>query len=171
MELLLAAGYIFILRLIDQSLGTLRTLYVNKGKPFFGAILGFIESGIWIIAISQVIQDLNDPYLAIGYALGFAAGTIVGSYIESSIAIGDVVIRIFSPKDSDSKKLAKELRSKGYGVTVINGEGMEGEVTISWCVTPRKKVKDVLKIVSTISPDAYITTESTNPTKLTANRK
>ena len=73
--------------------------------------------------------------------------------------------------DSDSKKLAKELRSKGYGVTVINGEGMEGEVTISWCVTPRKKVKDVLKIVSTISPDAYITTESTNPTKLTANRK
>jgi len=163
MELLLAAGYIFILRLIDQSLGTLRTLYVNKGKPFFGAILGFIESGIWIIAISQVIKDLNDPYLAVGYALGFAAGTIVGSYIESSIAIGDVVIRIFSPKDSDSKKLAKELRR--------NGEGMEGEVTISWCVTPRKKVKDVLKIVSTISPDAYITTESTNPTKLTANRK
>ena len=62
MELLLAAGYIFILRLIDQSLGTLRTLYVNKGKPFFGAILGFIESGIWIIAISQVIKDLNDPF-------------------------------------------------------------------------------------------------------------
>ena len=51
MELLLAAGYIFILRLIDQSLGTLRTLYVNKGKPLFGALLGFIESGIWIIAI------------------------------------------------------------------------------------------------------------------------
>ena len=171
MELLLAAGYIFILRLIDQSLGTLRTLYVNKGKPIFGAILGFIESGIWIIAISQVIRDLNDPYLAVGYALGFAAGTIVGSYIESSIAIGDVVVRIFSPKDSDSEKLAKELRDKGYGVTVINGEGMEGEVTISWCVTPRKKVKNVLKIVSTISPDAYITTESTNPTKLTSNRK
>ena len=63
MELLLAAGYIFILRLIDQSLGTLRTLYVNKGKPFFGAILGFIESGIWIIAISQVIKDLNDRTL------------------------------------------------------------------------------------------------------------
>ena len=59
MELLFAAGYIFILRLIDQSLGTLRTLYVNKGKPLFGALLGFVESGIWIIAISQVIRDLN----------------------------------------------------------------------------------------------------------------
>ena len=114
MELLLAAGYIFILRLIDQSLGTLRTLYVNKGKPLFGALLGFIESGIWIIAISQVIRDLNDPFLAIGYALGFAAGTIVGSYIESSIAIGDVVVRIFSPKDADSQKVATELRNNGF---------------------------------------------------------
>ena len=111
MELLFAAGYIFILRLIDQSLGTLRTLYVNKGKPLFGALLGFVESGIWIIAISQVIRDLNDPFLAIGYALGFAAGTIVGSYIESSIAIGDVVVRIFSPKDADSQKVAAELLS------------------------------------------------------------
>lgn len=171
MELLFAAGYIFILRLIDQSLGTLRTLYVNKGKPLFGALLGFVESGIWIIAISQVIRDLNDPFLAIGYALGFAAGTIVGSYIESSIAIGDVVVRIFTPKDADSQKVATELRNNGFGVTLINGEGMEGEVSIAWCVTPRKKVRNVLKIVSEINPDAYVTTESTNPTKLTGNRK
>ena len=81
------------------------------------------------------------------------------------------VVRIFLPKESESKKLAEELRNQGFGVTLINGEGMEGEVTIAWCVTPRKKVKDVLKIVTEISPDAYITTESTNPTKLTANRK
>ena len=57
------------------------------------------ESAIWVLAISRVIQDLNDPLLIIGYALGFAAGTIVGSYIESSIAIGDVVVRIFTSKN------------------------------------------------------------------------
>ena len=171
MELLLAAGYIFILRLIDQSLGTLRTLYVNKGKPLFGALLGFVESGIWIIAISQVIRDLNDPFLAIGYALGFAAGTIVGSYIESSIAIGDVVVRIFSSKDAQEDKLPNVLREAGFGVTIINGKGMEGEVTIAWCVTPRKKLRTVLKIVKDISPEAYVTTEPTSPTKLTGNRK
>ena len=52
-----------------------------------------------------------------------------------------------------------------------NGEGMEGEVTITWCVTTRKKLKEVLKIVSEVNPDAYVTTEPTNPTKLTLNRK
>ena len=171
MNILIAALSIFLLRLLDQTLGTLRILYVNKGKPLFGAILGFIESAIWIVAISQVIQDLNDPFLIFGYALGFAAGTIMGSYIENTIAIGDIVVRIFVPKDSDSEKVAKELRINGLGVTIINGEGMQGEVTIAWCVTPRKRLKEVMKIVSVITPDAYVTTEPTNPTKLTRNRK
>ena len=171
MNILIAALSIFLLRLLDQTLGTLRILYVNKGKPLFGAILGFIESAIWIVAISQVIQDLNDPFLIFGYALGFAAGTIMGSYIENTIAIGDIVVRIFVPKDSDSEKVAKELRTNGLGVTIINGEGMQGEVTIAWCVTPRKRLKEVMRIVSEITPDAYVTTEPTNPTKLTGNRK
>ena len=171
MNILIAALSIFLLRLLDQTLGTLRILYVNKGKPLFGAILGFIESAIWIVAISQVIQDLNDPFLIFGYALGFAAGTIMGSYIENTIAIGDIVVRIFVPKDSDSEKVAEQLRTNGLGVTIINGEGMQGEVTIAWCVTPRKRLKEVMRIISEITPDAYVTTEPTNPTKLTANRK
>jgi len=171
MDIFLAVAYIFLLRLLDQTLGTLRMLYVNKGKPTFGAALGFIESAIWVVAISQVIRDLDDPFLVVGYALGFASGTIVGSYIESSIAIGDVVVRIFSPKDADSQLVAKKLRSEGFGVTIISGEGMEGEVSIAWCVAPRKKAKQVLNIVSEINPDAYVTTESTSPINLTANRK
>ena len=171
MDIFLAVAYIFLLRLLDQTLGTLRMLYVNKGKPTFGAALGFIESAIWVVAISQVIKDLDDPFLVVGYALGFASGTIVGSYIESSIAIGDVVIRIFSPKDDDSQLVAQKLRSEGFGVTILSGEGMEGEVSIAWCVAPRKKAKQVLNIVSEINPDAYVTTESTSPINLTANRK
>ena len=141
MDIFLAASSIFLLRLLDQTLGTLRTLYVNKGKPSFGAVLGF------------------------------ASGTIVGSYIETSIAIGDVVIRIFSPKDQDSQLVAETLRSEGFGVTIISGEGRDGEVSIAWCVAPRKKAKQVLNIVSTINPDAYVTTESTSPINLTSNRK
>ena len=171
MNIIIAALSIFLLRLLDQTLGTLRLLYVNKGKPGLGAILGFVESAIWVVAISRVIQDLNDPLLIFGYALGFAAGTISGSYIESSIAIGDVVVRIFLQKGTNSESLTKELRSNGFGVTVINGEGMEGEVSIAWCVTPRKQVKKVLSIVSEISPNAYVTTEATSPTYLTDKKK
>ena len=168
MNIIIAALSIFLLRLLDQTLGTLRLLYVNKGRPGLGALLGFAESAIWVVA-SRVIQDLNDPLLIFGYALGFAAGTIVGSYIESSIAIGDVVVRIFTSKNEKSRKLSDELRVAGFGVTVINGKGMDGEVVISWCVTPRKKLRKVISIVESICPEAYVTTEPTSPTKL--NRK
>ena len=169
MNIIVAALSIFLLRLLDRTLGTLRVLYVSKGRPGLGASLGFVESAIWVVAISRVIQDLNDPLLILGYSLGFAAGTIIGSYIESSIAIGDVVVRIFTSKNEESNKLSKELRNAGFGVTVINGEGKDGEVVISWCVTPRKKIRKVMNIVENVCPEAYVTTEPTSPTKL--NRK
>ena len=69
--------------------------------------------------------------------------------------------------EKNNLSIANELNN----TIVINGDGLEGEVSIAWCVTPRKKVRNVLKIVSEINPDAYVTTESTNPTKLTGNRK
>ena len=171
MNIFLAVIYVFLLRLIEQALGTLRSLYVNKGKPKLGALLGFIESAIWVVAISQVIKDLNDPLLIIGYALGFAAGTISGSYIESTIAIGNVVVRVFIERNDNSELLANELRANDFGVTVINGQGRDGEVSIAWCVVPRKKVKELLNIVSEITPDAYVTTEATNPTNISSNNK
>jgi uncharacterized protein YebE (UPF0316 family) len=171
MNIFLAVIYVFLLRLIEQALGTLRSLYVNKGKPKLGALLGFIESAIWVVAISQVIKDLNDPLLIIGYALGFAAGTISGSYIESTIAIGNVVVRVFIERNENSELLANELRANDFGVTVINGQGRDGEVSIAWCVVPRKKVKELLNIVSEITPEAYVTTEATNPTNISSNNK
>ena len=164
MNVLLATLFIFTLRVIDQSLGTMRALYVNKGKPYHAALLGFIESVIWILAISQVIKDIADPLLVLGYAGGFAAGTILGSYIEQTIGIGNLVVRVFASIDSPS--VAQPLRDVGYGVTVINGEGKDGGVRIYWCIIPRRKLKTVLKLISEVNPEAYITTDSANPTSL-----
>ena len=98
-----------------------------------------IESAIWIIAVSKVIQNVADPILIGGYAAGFAAGTILGSYLENI------------------------LRDNGYAVTVINGEGRDGAVKIYWCIVVRKKLNKVLKIINKNNPQAYITTEAVNP--------
>ena len=55
-----------------------------------------------------------------------AAGTIIGSYIENILAVGNVVIRVFCPADSPS--IANTLREYGYGVTVLNGEEEMGRL-------------------------------------------
>ena len=96
MEILISAISIFFLRLADQSLGTIRALLVSKNKSFYAALIGLVESGIWVIAVSKVVRDVDDPILIIGYALGFASGTFLGSSLENIIGVGHIVIRVFS---------------------------------------------------------------------------
>ena len=164
MELIFSALIIFSLRLADQSLGTMRTLLVSKNKPIYAALIGLVESAIWIVAISQVIKDIDDPVLIGAYAAGFAAGTILGTYIERIVGVGNIVVRVFTASNSPS--VAETLRDNGHGVTVIDGEGKEGPVKIYLCVIPRRKLKSVLVMIEEINPNAYITTDMANPTSL-----
>ena len=164
MELIFSALIIFTLRLADQSLGTMRALLVSKNKPIYAAVIGLVESAIWIVAISQVIKDIDDPVLIGAYAAGFAAGTILGTYIERIVGVGNIVVRVFTASNSPS--VAETLRDNGHGVTVIDGEGKEGPVKIYLCVIPRRKLKSVLAMIEEINPNAYITTDMANPTSL-----
>ena len=164
MELIFSALIIFSLRLADQSLGTMRALLVAKNKPIYAALIGLVESAIWIVAISQVIKDIDDPVLIGAYAAGFAAGTILGTYIERIVGVGNIVVRVFT--SSNSPSVAETLRDNGHGVTVIDGEGKEGPVKIYLCVIPRRKLKSVLGMIEEINPNAYITTDMANPTSL-----
>ena len=164
MELLISALFIFCLRLADQSLGTMRARLVSRNKPVYGALIGLIESVIWIIAVAKVINDIDEPILIAGYAIGFAAGTILGYYAERILGLGDVVIRVFASIKSPS--VAEPLRDEGHGVTVINGEGKDGTVKIYLCIIPRRKLKSALQIIKKVNPDAYITTDSANPISL-----
>ena len=164
MELIFSAGIIFSLRLADQSLGTMRSLLVAKNKPIYAALIGLVESAIWIVAISQVIKDMDDPFLIGAYASGFAAGTILGSYIERLVGLGNIVVRVFCPASSPS--VAEALREEGHGVTIIDGEGKDGPVKIYLCVIPRRKLRSVLNMIKEINSDSFITTDMANPTSL-----
>jgi len=164
MELVFSALIIFSLRLADQSLGTMRSLLVAKNKPIYAALIGLVESAIWIVAISQVIKDIDDPLLIVAYAAGFAAGTILGSYIERIVGLGNIVVRVFCPANSPS--VAETLREDGHGVTIIDGQGKDGPVKIYLCVIPRRRLRSVLSMIEDINPNAYITTDMANPTSL-----
>ena len=163
MSLFLSALLIFVLRLIDQSLTTVRALVVTK-NPVLGAFIGLVESAIWILAVSQVIKDINDPFLISAYAFGFAAGTLLGIQLEKFIGLGSAVVRVFTP--SKSANISKPLRDKGFMVTDIKAKGRDGSVIISWCIVPRRKLSKVLSIIRSVNPDAYVTTDFANPTSL-----
>ena len=157
MEIFLAALMIFGLRLIDVSLGTLRIVLLTRGDGWRAGLIGFLESLIWVFAISQVLRNLDDPVLMVGFAAGFGAGTFLGVLVEGWLAMGTKIVRIVA--SVDSPQAAPVLRENGYAVTVLNGEGLQGEVRLALTVVPRRQLRKVLGIIYETNPKAFVTFE------------
>jgi len=157
MDLFLSALMIFGLRLVDVSLGTLRIVFLTRGEAWRAGLIGFLESLAWVFAVSQVLKHLDDPVRMVAFAAGFGAGTFVGVTIERWLAMGTTLVRVVAP--NDSPQVAPVLREAGYAVTVLNGEGLHGDVRLSFTVVPRKRMKSVLALVYETNPAAFVTFE------------
>lgn len=154
----LLALLIFCVRMIDVSLGTLRTICVVQGRMTLSVALGFFEVLIWIAALSQVIIGVSDsPILMVAYAGGFAVGNAVGIGLERLLALGTVVVRIISPEGNHD--VVDALRSKGFRATVFEGEGVEGPVDLIYVRCNRRKVTALLKVVKSLRPNVFYTVE------------
>ncbi len=166
MELFLDLFIIFSLRLIDVALATVRIVLLGRGRKGTATIIGFVEGLIWVLAISRVIGGLDDPARMVAFAAGFAAGTYVGALVEERMALGQSLVRVVA--SVNTPPVADALRAEGFGATVINGDGMEGEVRLTFCVVPRKKLKAVTALIHSINPGAYVTVDETNSIDLMA---
>lgn len=160
LETLLGALLIFCLRITDVSVGTLRVLYMVRGQRLMAAILGLAESGIFIFAVSRVFKgDVTTPKM-LGYAAGFATGTVLGMWAESWIASGTILARIISREYSDD--IRYRLGEAGFGVTAVEGQGRDGERLILFVVCPRRRGKELIDLVRSIDATAFVTVDSVN---------
>ena len=162
---------IFLARVTDVSLGTLRTIFVLKGHRILAAFLGFFEILIWLAAAGQVIRNLDTWYLAVAYAGGFATGNIVGSWIESKLALGLELVRILGHDPSIG--LPRKLRYLGYEVACLRGEeGDETPLEILLITERRRRVPQLLRIISELDPEAVCTiNEVKRPAQAMAGRQ
>ncbi len=148
---------IFLARIVDVSLGTLRIILLSKGKKYFAPILGFFEVLIWIVAISKILQNLDNYVNYIAYAGGFAAGNFIGIFIEEKLALGVMVVRIITSKEAP--KLVNNLQNDGFGVTVLNAQGSKEKVNVIYTVIKRNNLKDVIFIIKKHNPKAFFSVE------------
>lgn len=154
---------IFCSRICDVTLGTLRIIFLSKGYKYIAPFLGFFEVLIWVIAISQLLSNVTNWVAYIAYAGGYATGNFVGMMIEERIAIGTLLLRITTPKGGH--ELMKLLNSHGFGVTLIEGEGSNGKVSIIQTVTSRKMIKKVETILINHDPNLFYTIEDVRMVK------
>jgi uncharacterized protein YebE (UPF0316 family) len=159
----LFALLIFLLRVADMSLDTIRVLFVVRGKKAITWVLGFFQSLIFVIAISSVLTELDNILNVIGYATGFATGNLVGMIIEQRLAIGHILVTIIS--SNRGAFIAERLRAGGYAVTEIAGRGRNGTVFELHASVQRKDVPNVETIVLEADPQAFITAEDVRPVR------
>ena len=148
---------IFLARICDVSIGTLRIIFVSKGSKNIAPILGFFEVLIWIIAISKIMQNLDNYINYVAYAAGFATGNFVGMIIEEKLAIGIQMIRVFT--NEKGMDLVKVLNSSGFGATTVEGHGVREKISLIYTIVHRNDLLKVLDIINDFNPKAFFTIE------------
>lgn len=146
---------IFVLRLIQVALGTVRTILVVRGMRKWAALAGFVEVSIYVVAISKVLSDMSSIWNLIGYSGGFSVGTLVGMWIEDRIALGDTLVTAISL--TKGVELADKVRQEGYGATHLTAEGQSGPVHQVEIVAPRKQVRELMRLINEVDATAFVT--------------
>lgn len=154
---------VFFARVTDVTLGTLRIIFISRGKRNLAPVLGFVEVFIWITIVSQIVSHAHNILAYLAYAAGFAAGAFVGMYIEGRLAIGTQVVTTIV--QGDASDLIDHLHSAGFGVTCVDGQGANGPVKMVYTIVPRRNLEEVFTIIHQTHPRAFLSVQDVRSTQ------
>lgn len=157
-DFLISALTVFLLRILDVSLYTVRLMFVMRGQKGLAFLFAFFQALGFVAAIQIVFSDLGNWGKIAGYSAGFATGLIVGMALENRMAIGYAHLRIISANRGPA--LVDALRQAGFAVTEVSGSGKEGTVSMLNCTVRRRHLPQVTRMVMDIDADAFITSEA-----------
>ena len=149
---------IFCARVGDVSINTLRIMFMMNGKKNIAPFLGFFEALIWLLAIGQIFQNIDNPLSYVAYASGFGMGTYVGMYFEEKLALGRVLVRVITPQPLP--ELIEYMKERDFRFTNVGGEGRFGKVNLLFTVMKRDNLKEFVANVKRIDEKAFYTIES-----------
>ncbi len=152
---------IFLSKVIENTLATLRLIVVANGKKWLGAFLQFVVSLVWVFATGAVVTGIKeDPFKIIVFAVGSFVGSYVGSFIEERLALGNnMITAIVDPKFYPF--IIRQLKKEHYGVTIL--ENNEQNKIILLILIPRKQRMEVTDIIMKHDPNAFISAEKVVP--------
>lgn len=148
---------IFIARIADVTIGTIRLIFVARGMKLLAPLAGFFEVLIWLVVIGQIMQHLANPLCYVAYAAGFAAGNFIGMMLVDRLSLGKVIIRIITQKDAGP--LVESMKKHHFGVTVLDGRGAQGKVEVIFTVVKRSHIEEVQRLISQFNPQAFYSIE------------
>ena len=148
---------IFLARITDVTIGTIRIVMVSKGQKMIAPLLGFFEVVIWLITMSKIVQNIDNWMAYIAYGAGFATGNYIGLIIEEKMAMGIVQMQIITRKSANN--LITKLKASGYGITYHEAQGATEKVAVIYSIIQRNDIKEVVDIIRNYNPQAFYSIE------------
>ncbi len=149
--------FIFFGKILEVTLATLRIVLINRGERIKGALLAFVEILIWIVVTGTVLTGFQDDLMRVLiFAIAFSLGNYLGSWIEEKLAFGLSSIQVIVPEGQLSTDLVADLRSHNFAVTIVKGEGKDGNRELLFLHIMRKKIPFAISIIHSYVEKAVI---------------
>lgn len=152
-EFLVLPLLVFIAELAVVTIGTVRIIFVARGRKVLAPLLGFFEVSIWLFAIGQIMRNLADVSCYLAFAGGFTLGNFLGVLLERRLAMGSVVVQIITR--GDAGRLVERLRVSDFGVTSIDAHGATGPVQVVFTVIRRRDLNQVIGLIRDFDAKAF----------------
>lgn len=142
---------VFIARMADVSIGSVRTIILVKGKNLLACILAFIEILIWFYVAKDILTSDPSIYVVLSYAGGYAFGTYTGGLINKYFVRGNLTA--FVVTGSKNRKLVDDLKRNNYGVTIV---GVEEDKLTLLIEFKKKNLKALKNVIKKVDKNAFI---------------
>ena len=148
---------IFFGKILEVTVSTIRMVLINRGERVKGTLVAFFDSTLWLLITGTVLEGFQeDPLRMLVFALAFAVGNYMGSWLEDKLAFGLSSIQVIVPEGPESITLADSLRKDHFAVTVIKGTGRNGKRDILLLHLKRKRIAEAVGLINTMLPEAVI---------------
>lgn len=149
---------IFVARICDVSMETIRVIYISKGIKYLAPVIAFFEIVIWLLAMEVVMKDLTNVANFFAFAFGFAMGTYIGLIIEEKLSIGMVILRIITTEESN-EEIISFMQSENYGITTLDASGSRGNVKMILSLVNRVDISRITDHIKATNPHAFFSIE------------
>lgn len=155
---------IFLCRIVDVSLATIRTIINVKGKPWIASLIGFVEALIWFLIVKEALlfdSESGKIFVAIAYSLGFGTGTLIGGLLADKLVGGNVDVQVVTSNQNDD--IIEEIRDAGYAITVldVNNSRFGKKKYMLFSEIKSSQLKDFKSLIYSLDKKAFVMVRET----------
>lgn len=151
---------IFFARILDVSIGTVRSILTIEGKKALATVLAFFEVLVWFYVAREAINGDFGPIVPFVYSAGYATGTFVGILINDLLNRGKMMLTVITSELDITIFLEKN--NIKYSLVNLENSFDNVERKMLLLFIDKKDVSKDIKLIRKFDPQAVITSTTTN---------